>query len=69
MTRITKERGAIAKDDRIDALAMAVAYWVEQMDADVNKAQQEHRGLLQDQELEKFMEQVIGAKNEAPSWM
>lgn len=29
MTRITKERGALKHDDRLDALAMAVAYWVE----------------------------------------
>lgn len=31
MTRITKERGALVHDDRLDALAIAVAYWVDQM--------------------------------------
>ena len=31
MTRITRERGALRHDDRLDALAIAVAYWVEQM--------------------------------------
>lgn len=60
MTRITKERGALAKDDRIDVLAMAVAYWVEIMDKDQNKAEAEHREALQDIELAKFAEHVIG---------
>ena len=68
MTRITKERGAIAKDDRIDALAMAVAYWVEQMDSDVNKAQADHLEVLRDLELERFMETVTGAST-STSWM
>jgi len=31
LTRITKARGALAYDDRLDALAIGVAYWVEQM--------------------------------------
>lgn len=31
LTRITKERGALVQDDRLDALSMAVAYWVNQM--------------------------------------
>jgi hypothetical protein len=31
MTRITKDRGAIPHDDRLEAVAMAVAYWVKQM--------------------------------------
>lgn len=38
MSRITKDKGALAHDDRLDALAGAVAYWVEVMaqDADGN---------------------------------
>lgn len=31
MTRIMKERGALVHDDRLDALAIAVGYWSEQM--------------------------------------
>ena len=34
MTRITRERGALIHDDRLDALAGAVAYWVEVMGVD-----------------------------------
>ena len=36
LTRVTRERGALAHDDRLDALAIAVAYWVERMSVDCN---------------------------------
>ena len=36
MTRIMKVRGALAHDDRLDVLAMAVQYWVDQMAADAD---------------------------------
>ena len=35
MTRISRDKGALANDDRLDALAMAVAYWSDQMAQDV----------------------------------
>lgn len=38
MTRLSKERNSLAKDDRLDALAMAVAYWTESMSRDQDKA-------------------------------
>ena len=38
MTRMTREKGALQYDDRIDVLAMAVAYWTEQMAADEKQA-------------------------------
>jgi hypothetical protein len=69
MTRITRERGAIAKDDRLDALAMAVAYWVETMDKDVQKAQDEHRAAALDKELAKFATQVFGYTPPSSNWM
>jgi hypothetical protein len=68
MTRITKERGALAKDDRIDVLAIAVAYWVEQMDADVKKAEEEHKQSLLEQELSTFHEHVIGYTPVSNNW-
>ena len=36
MTRLSRERGSLGHDDRIDAVTMAVAHWVEQMDLDEN---------------------------------
>ena len=55
MTRITKDRGALAHDDRLDVLAMAVAYWVEQMAADADEQIRERRSELMDKEIEKFL--------------
>lgn len=37
MTRITKERGAIVHDDRLDALAIGVAWFTERMARDADK--------------------------------
>jgi hypothetical protein len=54
MSRITKERGALAHDDRLESVAGAVYYWIEQMARDVNKAEDSHRDKLQDAELKKF---------------
>lgn len=34
MTRLSRDRGSLAHDDRLDALCMAVAYWLEVMDRD-----------------------------------
>jgi hypothetical protein len=68
LTRMTRERGAITKDDRIDALAIAVAYWVEMMDKDVNMIEDEWRTQKLDEELAKFMEHVTGQKAGNPNW-
>jgi hypothetical protein len=55
MTRITKDRGALAHDDRLDALAMATAYWVEQMAGDADELMRERHSELLDLELDKFL--------------
>ena len=54
MTRVTKQRGALAHDDRLDALAMGVAYWVEQMAADVDEEMKERKHQILMDELDKF---------------
>jgi len=56
MTRLTRDRGALRQDDRLDALAQAVSYWVEHMSRDTEKAAVEHREALKDAELRKFVE-------------
>ena len=56
MTRLTKERGSLAHDDRLDALAMGVAYWTEQMAADVDLQMRERRDQMMQDELNKFMD-------------
>lgn len=51
MSRVTKDRGALAFDDRLDALAIAVAYWVEQMGQDEQDKMDQRNEMLQDAEL------------------
>ena len=56
MTRLTKDRGSLAFDDRIDALAIAVNYWVEVMDRDAQTALEDYKEEQLDIALEKFMD-------------
>jgi hypothetical protein len=71
MTRVTKDRGSLAHDDRLDVLAMAVAYWVEQMASNVDEEIRDRREALLDDELEKFLIGVNMSKTQvkATTWM
>ena len=60
MTRICREKGALAHDDRLDALAMAVAYWTEVMVQDDKDAVEDHRAKVMDEEIEKFIALALG---------
>ncbi len=54
MSRITSARGAISHDDRLDALAIAVNYWVEQMAQDANLKMDNRKEELLNEELQRF---------------
>jgi len=71
MTRITKQRGALAHDDRLDVLAMAVQYWTDQMAADADTQIQSRKEELLDNELDKFMSHLnLGTKDTGESgWL
>ena len=69
MTRITRDRGAIIHDDRLDALAIAVAYWVETMGRDNNKAADDIKSAAIDRELKRFMGNSLGTKPKGNTWM
>ena len=62
MTRITKVRGALAHDDRLDVLAMAVQYWVDQMAADADTEIRSRKEELLELELDKFMSNLNVSK-------
>lgn len=66
MTRLTRERGALKKDDRIDVLAMAVAYWVQSMAKDETASLNDYKAKLLDDELRKFSTQVFGVQTISP---
>lgn len=56
LTRLTKDKGSLAKDDRLDALAMAVAYWSEVMDKDTESIQADHREMLRERVIQEFID-------------
>lgn len=60
LTRLTREKGALAHDDRVDALSIAVSYWVEQMALDADQEQQDERQRALDKELENFISHATG---------
>ena len=41
LTRICRDKNAIPHDDKLDAVTMAVSYWLENMDADADAAMEE----------------------------
>ena len=69
MSRITRDRGSLGHDDRLDVLSMAVGYWVEQMSRDVDQAVKDRKQHLQREELNKFMANAIGNKSKPLTWM
>ena len=60
MTRLTRARGAIIHDDRLEALAMAVNYWTEQMDADAESLAAQQKMDDFNGEIQKFLSQATG---------
>ena len=59
-------------NDRLDALAIAVKYWVDQMAADADVKIQDRRDELFDIELEKFVNGIMGqqgVENRQLTWM
>lgn len=68
MTRLTRDKNSIPKDDRIDVLAMAVQYWLDQMSRDVDTIQDQRIEQLREQELEKFMQNTMGYSPSGPNW-
>tara|TARA_R110001606_G_scaffold50616_2_gene126754 strand:- start:212 stop:1882 length:1671 start_codon:yes stop_codon:yes gene_type:complete len=54
MSRLTREKGALTHDDRLDALSMGVAYWTQQMAQDADTKINERKNDLLHQQLTDF---------------
>jgi hypothetical protein len=63
LTRITKDRGALSHDDRLDALAIAVAYWTEHMSRDNDKAADSIKAKVMKNELKRWKRGITGEKS------
>lgn len=70
MTRLTRDKGSLAHDDRLDVLAIAVNYWTEQMSRDVDDAMHHHKTERLHRELENFTDHVLGHHGDrGDSWI
>jgi len=71
LSRITRDRGSLVHDDRLDALSIAVGYWVQQMAADVNQSMIDRQQELLQEEITKFTDSFHKRSNNKTvvSWM
>ena len=67
LSRITRDRGSLVHDDRLDALSIAVGYWVQQMAADVNQSMIDRQQELLHEELTKFTDSFHKRSNNKTS--
>jgi Holliday junction resolvasome RuvABC endonuclease subunit len=56
MTRILRQRQALKHDDRLDALAIAISYFVDKVNQDVKDAEEVHKVERRTAALERFLE-------------
>jgi hypothetical protein len=67
MTHLTKERGSLRHEDRLEVVARGCRFFLEKLAVDSKRAEELHRGKLQDEELRKFMAQ-FGRKPAQPNF-
>lgn len=68
MTRLTKEKGSLRHDDRLDALAIAVWFWQERLNRDQRSVIEDHRSQLMDIEIERYLNFVSGSLSHEPTY-
>lgn len=69
LTRLTKERGALVHDDRLDALSMSVGYWLEQMGLDVDRLIAENQDEKAKMRLRAFEESLGRRQTNSSIWL
>jgi hypothetical protein len=60
MTRMVRAKGALAQDDRLDALAGAVTHFMDSVARDTLKAVTDRKEALLDAELQRFLQHTLG---------
>lgn len=69
LTHLTKDRGSLSHEDRLEALAMGVAYWVEHMARSQDDVLSLHKEKMLREELDKFMENVFNREPQSDQWV
>ena len=65
ISRITRERGCLVHDDRVDVLASAVGYWSAHLDRSVEEANE----AMYDEEMDDSLREMDPNKNQEPNWL
>lgn len=60
MTRMFREKGALAHEDRLEAVQMACDYWQDRMDRDAQKMYKKHQDTEITKKLEGFIKHALG---------
>lgn len=70
-TRIQRVKGALRQDDRLDALSMAVGYWVEQTGMTVDEGMERRKDEAMAKELEAFHDNAFGitTQTDSSNWL
>jgi hypothetical protein len=70
LTHITRDRNSIRHDDKLEALAGVVTYWVTQLSVDTKNAEKLHRAKMMDNELKQFVSSILGRRQKRnPSYI
>lgn len=71
LAHLTKDRGCLRQDDRVDVLAEAVGYFTQSVSRDTEKAEDRHRQRLLDRELEKHQRacKAMRGRGSRPSYI
>lgn len=69
LSHVTQDRGSLVHDDRLDALSMAVNYWVEKLGADVDESISRRLEDRRNRELEIFLKHTVGRSNTPKGWI
>lgn len=59
LTRMSRQKGALPNEDRLEAVSMACHYYVEKMDRDKDKMHKRHNEDLLDAELQRFVDSTF----------
>jgi hypothetical protein len=72
LTRITKDRGSLKHDDRLDALAIGVKYWIESLSVDEIEASELYKKEMLQKEFDlqqEFLLKINGRQNNRNNFM
>lgn len=68
LTRLTRDRGCLKFDDRVDALAGAVKEHMTLLGRDANDAERKHKEELLDKELSEWFDRVMPGRHRPATW-